>query len=566
MSSPAVPDSQVLIVRWILIIGICLAGLTRPGLAQNSPPRGSSSQQSVTEGTPEREKPRRGISVEEMKPLIDKAIAEKQIVTNLKARIAKRKIVFDVTLGPNAEEEPWIILLNLTDEKFAASNKEYAADGYRVLVDNTIVANKQQLHSVVWVRDAEQSTEVDLQLPPGEIPSGGSATPDLPEVSKMMVSFLRDHNVPGATLAISKDGSVIYSRSFGYSKLEPLQQMAPETQLRIASISKPITAVAILQLVEGGLITLDTRVLDVLNELDALKGRNGEPLSAPTDVRWQKITVRDLLHHSGGWDRSVSKDPMFQVAQITQKKRLLHTATTYDIIRNQLEQPLDFEPGSKTAYSNFGYCLLGRIIERVTGKSYADYVTEKILVPSGMKRTQLGKTRFQDRTNTESQYFTQRKSQHPAFWEALVGTKRSTLPEVVPAPYGQWDLEVMDSHGGWISTSEDLLNFSAALERDESPLLSSESRAIMLERPAFDQSGESSWYGCGWNVRRVGTDGVNFWHVGGLAGTSTLLVRRSDGYAWAVLFNIDETKDSKRCSDIIDPLIHHAVDRSHPAK
>ncbi len=88
----------------------------------------------------------------------------------------------------------------------------------------------------------------------------------------------------------------------------------------------------------------------------------------------------------------------------------------------------------------------------------------------------------------------------------------------------------------------------------------------MLERPAFDQSGESSWYGCGWNVRRVGADGVNSWHVGGLAGTSTLLVRRSDGYAWAVLFNIDETKDSKRCSDIIDPLIHHAVDRSHPAK
>jgi N-acyl-D-amino-acid deacylase len=119
----------------------------------------------------------------------------------------------------------------------------------------------------------------------------------------------------------------------------------------------------------------------------------------------------------------------------------------------------------------------------------------------------------------------------------------------------------MDSFGGWTSTAQDLVRFADALESEEAPLLTEESRKLMLDSPSFtDRPTAAVWYGLGWNVRVVDDTGRrNYWHTGSVRGTSSLLVRRYDGYSWAVLFNVDRTSKGDRCADVIDRELHKAV-------
>ena len=136
---------------------------------------------------------------------------------------------------------------------------------------------------------------------------------------------------------------------------------------------------------------------------------------------------------------------------------------------------------------------------------------------------------------------------------------------MVSPAYGQWDLEVMDSFGGWTSTAQDLVQFIDAIDSEKSPLLTRESRKLMLDSPSFtDRSTNAVWYGLGWNVRAVDDNGQrNYWHTGSFAGTSSLLVRRYDGYSWAIIFNVDRTSNGDRCADVIDSELHKAVLKSH---
>jgi CubicO group peptidase (beta-lactamase class C family) len=134
----------------------------------------------------------------------------------------------------------------------------------------------------------------------------------------------------------------------------------------------------------------------------------------------------------------------------------------------------------------------------------------------------------------------------------------------VPLPYGAWYLEAMDAHGGWISTAPDLVRFGSAFNQpDRCKILKADSIKTMFARPdglaghTKDGKAKDSFYGCGWQVRTVGRDDrINTWHTGALDGTETLLVRRSDGLTWAVLFNTRNGLIAK-----IDPLLHQAADK-----
>ena len=146
-----------------------------------------------------------------------------------------------------------------------------------------------------------------------------------------------------------------------------------------------------------------------------------------------------------------------------------------------------------------------------------------------------------------------------AFWSAIPHRGRRAKPERVNRPDGAWNLEVMDSHGGWVSTAADLVRLASAVFDRHPSLLTSESRDLMLSRPSLVGPEQRVWYGCGWQVRSVGDRGFNVWHSGALDGTSTLLVRRWDGYSWAVLFNTDKSSKGTRLSSLIDPLMHPVI-------
>src|SRR5262249_38714238 len=156
------------------------------------------------------------------------------------------------------------------------------------------------------------------------------------------------------------------------------EPVRPRSLFRIASVSKPITSAAVLQLVEQGKLGLDDRVVDLLDVR-----HNGDPI-APADPRLKRVTIRHLLQHRGGWDRDKSFDPMFRSVRIAREFGTRPPAGPELIIASMWKRPLDFDPGARSCYSNFGYCVLGRVIEKVSGISYEAYVREHILAPLGI--------------------------------------------------------------------------------------------------------------------------------------------------------------------------------------
>ncbi|HMF18691.1 MAG TPA: serine hydrolase domain-containing protein [Gemmataceae bacterium] len=381
----------------------------------------------------------------------------------------------------------------------------------------------------------------------------GQANADLASFDDMMLSFMAKQNVPGAALAVTRDGMLVYARGFGMA--DQMGPVAPRAQFRIASISKPITAVAIMKLIQEGKLKLDDRAFAVLKLQPFLpKGRKRDP-------RLKDITVRELLHHTGGWDRDKSFDPMFQSVKIAQAFKSPPPAHPDQIIRYMLGQPLDFTPGERYAYSNFGYCVLGRIIEKVSGESYEEYVKKHILAPLGIQMARLGKTLPKGRARLEVTYHDEKNRTGPSVFAANLGKQ-------VPLPYGAWCLEAMDAHGGWISSAVDLVRFASAFDKPEQcKILTKKSLETMFARPqgaaGYNAKGKprATYYACGWNVRTIGKGKADQWHTGALDGTATILVRRHDGLCWAVLFNTRSNPQGKDLIGLIDGQVHAAADK-----
>jgi len=417
--------------------------------------------------------------------------------------------------------------------------------------------------------------------------------------------FMQARNIPGGALAVVKDGRLAYTRGYGWADRESKVPAKPTSLFRIASISKPFTAVAVLKLVEEQKLKLHARVWDLLDLASWV------PAGEKPDERWKQITVCHLLQHTGGWDRDKSFDPMFRSREIAASFALPSPPAPRVIIRYMLGQPLDFDPGTRYAYSNFGYCVLGRVIENIAGITYEKFVQEKVLAPMGIHQMRIGASLADKRVEGEVRYYTPhdetvesvfdnspspgspsdaqngRDTGNPPPAPPKEGSNRSNGPAQVPSregqgvasvtgnghasnqvpwPYGGFCLESMDAHGGWIASAVDLARFAAALhDAEHSPLLNPQTIQTMHLPPEppvsrnDDGSLKDHYYGCGWLVRPVGKDGrANYWHTGSLPGTYTLLVRRHDGVSWVILFN--QRSDDKKLPDSeIDAALHRAA-------
>jgi N-acyl-D-amino-acid deacylase len=401
-----------------------------------------------------------------------------------------------------------------------------------------------------------QGTAAENPKTPDAIPETGHAQPETAPLDELMRSFVKEHETPGAALAVARRGKLVYARGFGFADVEHGTLVQPDSLFRIASISKPITAMAILRLVDLGKLKTSDPVLKLV------KFKPADGAAGPADARWHGVTVLHLLQHTAGFDRAKSGDPMFRSVDIATELGQKPPARPEAIIRHMLSRRLDFDPGTRYAYSNFGYCVLGRVIESVAGMPYEKYVRDEILKPIGVTRMRIGATREDQRAAGEVRYYTRDKRRGGSVFAADLGSS-------VPVQYGHWYLEAMDAHGGWIASAVDLVRLASSLDDDaQKRLLSPGALGVMFTPPAApvarDGNGNlaPTYYACGWQVRPVGGTGkINAWHAGGLDGTSTLLVRRHDGFTWAVLFNTDQTKDLRAPAAAIDGLIHKAVDQ-----
>lgn len=335
-----------------------------------------------------------------------------------------------------------------------------------------------------------------------------------------IMAFMATHSIPGGAFALTWQGKLLTARGYNQGEDNP-ELVVPTSLFRIASLSKPITATAVLQLIERRLLTLDTRVLNVLDIVpynDTVR-----------DPRWANITVRHLLQHAGGFDRRLSFDPMFHDDDIAPAMGIAYPISLDNIISYVAAQPLDFDPGSYEAYSNFGYALLGRIIEAVSGQPYAQYVQQNVLGPLGIARMQPGRTLAEQRLPGEVTYYAN-SDRTPRVNVMNPSAERDWA-------YGGYNLENMLAAAGWVGSVVDYARFAAAFDFIfESPLLSGDSIRVMFQEPSFGLNEFGYHYGCGWYVRPM-EGWLNTWHFGTLAGVFTLVLRRWDGLDWVVFFN-----------------------------
>ncbi len=359
-----------------------------------------------------------------------------------------------------------------------------------------------------------------------EISRTGTEVKELASFDRRITDLMKKYELPGGTAAVAKDGRLVYARGFGWADRKNRVVMQPMALMRIASVSKPFTAATILRLVEQGRLKLSDPILPYLKKF-------GTETEKHLDPRWRQITIERLLRHTAGFDRGKSFDPMF-IPRLP--KPPLDQA---GIIHYMLGRPLDYDPGTRYVYSNFDYCMLGRVIEILTGKRYEDAVREMVLRPAGITRMKLGRTRLADRAPGEVFYHTRKNDR----------LCKSVFPDekrLVDEPYGDFYLEALDAHGGWLASAADLVRFAAALDGQRPQrILKPESIAKIasLSNPPIylANNRKDHYYGLGWVIVTQPNGGYWF-HDGLLAGTRTMMIRRHGGVVIAVLFN-GQTKD-----------------------
>ena len=346
----------------------------------------------------------------------------------------------------------------------------------------------------------------------------GVFVPEMVNVDAVFSNFMNDWNIPGGSIAIVKDGRLVYARGFGYANKESQELVQPHHLFRIASISKPITSIAIMKLIDQGQLNIDAKVFGMDGIL------NNSDYSTILDSRVKNITVRHLLQHTSGWDFIDGRgDPMFYNSYIAWQMGEEPPVGPVTIIKFMLTtQTLDNEPGTQYFYSNFGFCILGRVIEQVSGQNYENYVKTELLNPLGISEMQVGRTLYENKAPNEVKYYNFPGS---SLAYSIYGTG-----ERVPWPYGGFHLEGRDANGGWIASAIDLVRLLVAVDGfDTKPDILSQSSIQLMTT----SSNANSYYGLGWRVNRWN----NWWHSGSLPGTSSILVRTANGLGWAVLFN-----------------------------
>src|SRR5689334_12844114 len=238
-------------------------------------------------------------------------------------------------------------------------------------------------------------------LTPPAMPMTGLAVPGMTSYDQVISNLMQKYDIPGGAVAVVHDGKLLYARGFGYADVENKTLVQPDALFRIASVSKSLTAVAIMKLVEDGKLTLDDHVAPIIADLTPAPG-------ATVDPRWEQITIRNLLNHTGGWDRMKPNggfDPIDRPIIAAAAVNAPAPASSETLVRYMKGMPLDFNPGEKFAYSNFGYIILGRVIERLSGMSYPDFVRTRVLEPVGATRTQQGRSHLKDALPDEVKYY-----------------------------------------------------------------------------------------------------------------------------------------------------------------
>ncbi len=361
----------------------------------------------------------------------------------------------------------------------------------------------------------------------------GTAVPQLAAFDNAMHTFMQNHAIPSGQIAVTWQGRLVLAHGYTLNPAPNDIVVQPQSLFRIASDSKQITSVLINRLIQEGRLALT----DTLGQFISLTPPPGQT----ADPRLASITIRNLLEHLAGFGDHASGttqgyDPMFDDVEIATALGVTLPVSQAQIIRFMNGKPLVSTPGSTYRYSNYGYLLLGRVIESVTGLPYADYMAS-VFNPIGVWDMRPGRALAQYRAPGE------------VFYDSgYVATNvMDTSGITVPIEYGGFNIDNMDSHGGLIASAVELARYLSNLDTPAAPnaLLNQSSIDRMYSLPQnypLPYHAGDYYYAEGWAVRDYGNGLRNTWHEGSLPSTTAWVVRTEYGWDYAVILNRrDET-------------------------
>ena len=350
-----------------------------------------------------------------------------------------------------------------------------------------------------------------------------SEIPELSGLDKRIRNYMRKWQFKGASLAITRNDSLLYAKGYGWADEEMGTRMQPGHILRMASVSKLVTAVGIMVLQDKG----------QLNIKDTVFGPSGilkDTLftSLIKDRNYSKITVEHLLRHQSGFYR----DPVFSSRDVKHQLRLDKAPEKEDYYRLVLSHRLKFMPGTWQDYSNFGYILLSEIIETVSGMPYEEFMKKEVLAPAGCYDMHIAGNYYDDKRPNEVRYYT-----HEGDGKYIEEFTDSGV--MVERCYGGNNIPLLSGAGAWCGSPVEIARLVASIDGHPAvpDIISEESFRLMTEY--FD----TETFSLGWND----TNPAKGWSRSGtLSGTCALVRHYPDGECWTLITNTSTWKGPRQ--------------------
>lgn len=339
----------------------------------------------------------------------------------------------------------------------------------------------------------------------------------LADLDRIMESAMQQLAVPGASLAVAKDGQLVYAKGFGFANLQTGERATPSTLFNLASCTKAVSTLGILTLVDAGQLNLDAPVYEVV-------GR--PPLPNPPDPRMYQVTIRQLLHHSAGWN----DDGGYARAS----KRLHNMAPQGGIPYGQalpvlLATPLDYTPGTDAKYANGDWNMLKYVIEVVSGQPYGAFM-----------RGVLSRIGIYDMVGERKMYL-------PGEAARYTGRPPRELPS------GKSAVPLDPSFGNWMASSVDMVKVLTAIDgtRCQPPISPAAYQAMLAPLPPpMVNRPNGSHYGLGLDAVKVTQKGVFYTKNGGKPGAHTQIEHLPNNVDYAVMFNGGADQNGARANPL----------------
>lgn len=346
---------------------------------------------------------------------------------------------------------------------------------------------------------------------------------ELRALDKKIERYMTKWWIKGASLTITRNDSLIYAKGYGWADEEKGIEMQPGHIMRMASVSKLMTAVGIMVLQDRGLLNIKDTVFGPDGILcDSLYS------SHIKDKKHYRITVEHLLRHQGGFYR----DPVFSSRDVKHQMGLDHAPEKEDYFKLVLSHRLRYLPGSVHKYSNFGYILLSEIIERVSGKPYEQFMKEDVFAPAGCYDMHIAGTYYTDKRDNEVRYYT-----HEGDGKYIEEYNDSGV--MVERCYGGNNIPLLSGAGAWCGSTLEIARLVACIDgQDEIPDIISK-EAVRQMTQYFDKS----TFSLGWNDT---TPGLGWSRSGTLSGTCALVKRFPDGECWVMITNTSTWKGPRQ--------------------